>query len=54
MEASLFLMNGGTTVLFVSHNLDQIRSMCNRVVWLDNHTVKMVGDVKEVCDAYRL
>lgn len=48
------LMNGGTTVLFVSHNLDQIRSMCNRVVWLDNHTVKMVGDVKEVCDAYRL
>ncbi len=48
------LMNGGTTVLFVSHNLDQIRSMCNRVVWLDNHTIKMVGDVKEVCDAYRL
>ena len=28
--------------------------MCNRVVWLENHTVKMFGDVKEVCDAYRL
>lgn len=26
----------------------------NRVVWLENHTVKMFGDVKEVCDAYRL
>ena len=38
----------------VSHNLDQIREMCNRVVWLENHTVKMFGDVKEVCDAYRL
>ena len=48
------LMAGGTTVLYVSHNLDQIRSMCNRVVWLENHTVKMFGDVNEVCDAYRL
>ena len=48
------LMAGGTTVLYVSHNLDQIREMCNRVVWLENHTVKMFGDVKEVCDAYRL
>ena len=48
------LMAGGTTVLYVSHNLDQIREMCNRVVWLENYTVKMFGDVKEVCDAYRL
>ena len=48
------LMAGGTTVLYVSHNLDQIREMCNRVVLLENHTVKMFGDVKEVCDAYRL
>lgn len=48
------LMQGGTTVLFVSHDLNQIRNMCNRVVWLDNHTVKMIGGVQEVCDAYRL
>ena len=45
------LMAGGTTVLYVSHNLYQIREMCSRVVRLENHTVKMVGDVKEVCDA---
>ena len=42
------LMAGGTTVLYVSHNLDQIREMCNRVVWLENHTVKMFREVKEV------
>lgn len=48
------LMGGGTTVLFVSHMMSQIREMCNRVVWLDGGTVKMVGDVEEVCEAYKL
>ena len=46
------LMSGGTTVLFVSHNLEQIREMCSNVVWLEHGTVQMVGDTKEVCDAY--
>jgi len=47
------LMSGGTTVLFVSHNLDQIREMCNRVVWLDHGRVRMIGEADEICDAYR-
>lgn len=47
------LMGGGTTVLFVSHNIDQIREMSNRVVWLDHGTVKMIGDADTVCEAYR-
>ncbi len=46
------LMSGGTTVLFVSHELNQIRRMCNRVVWLEHGHVKMAGDAQEVCDAY--
>ncbi len=46
------LMSGGTTVLFVSHNLWQIREMCDRVVWLEGGHVKMFGPVNEVCDAY--
>lgn len=48
----LELMGGGTTVLFVSHSLDQMREMCNRVVWLEHGRVKMEGKAKEVCDAY--
>jgi len=47
------LMGGGTTVLFVSHSLDQIREMCNRVLWLDHGHVKMFGDTQQVCDAYQ-
>ena len=50
----LELMGGGTTVLFVSHSLDQIREMCDRVLWLDHGQVKMYGDSQSVCDAYRI
>ena len=32
----LELMSGGATVLFVSHNLSQIRELCDRVIWLDH------------------
>ena len=46
------LMSGGTTVLFVSHSLPQIRQMCNRVVWLDHGAVVLFGDVNTACDAY--
>ena len=47
------LMNGGATVLFVSHNIDQIKNMCKHVVWLAHGQVKMTGDAETVCNAYR-
>lgn len=46
------LMSGGTTVLFVSHNMQQIRDMCNRVLWIDGGDFRMIGSPEEVCDAY--
>lgn len=48
----LELMSGGTTVLFVSHSLEQIREMCDRVIWLEHGQVKAIGATKEICDAY--
>lgn len=48
------LMSGGTTVLFVSHALEQIREMCDRVMWLDGGQIKMVGPTDEVCNSYQL
>lgn len=48
------LMGGGTTVLFVSHSLDQIREMCNRVIWLEQGKILMEGPTETVCDAYAL
>lgn len=46
------LMSGGTTVLFVSHSLDQIREMCDRVLWLDHGHMMMFDETQIVCDAY--
>ena len=46
------LMSGGTTVLFVSHSLAQIRELCDHVVWMDHGKVKMYGQTQAVCDAY--
>lgn len=50
----LELMGDGTTVLFVSHSLEQIREMCDRVIWLEAGKVKMIGETEKVCDEYRL
>lgn len=46
------LMSGGTTVLFVSHSIPQIREMCHRVLWLDHGRIRMIGSTEKVCDLY--
>lgn len=53
LERMMTLMHGGTTVLFVSHSLDQVRELCGRVLWLDEGRIRMIGDAQTVCDAYK-
>lgn len=48
------LMSGGTTVLIVSHAIEQIERLCNRVIWLEHGKTKMIGETQEVCDQYKL
>lgn len=47
------LMSGGATVLFVSHDLEKIEEMCDKVIWLDKGKVVMFGDTNQVCSAYK-
>lgn len=42
----------GTTLLFVSHSIDQVKRVCNRAVWIDKGTMRMVGETQPVLDAY--
>ena len=43
----------GTTMLLVSHDMDEIRRLCDRVLWLDHGKVKMLGDPETVVKAYK-
>ncbi len=47
------MMEGGTTVLMVSHSLDQIRDLCTRALWLDHGHMMALGDTQPVCDQYQ-
>lgn len=46
------MITGGTTVLYVSHSIESIKSLCDRVVWLEHGKVMMIGEAETVCDAY--
>lgn len=46
------MMSGGTTVLFVSHSLNQIKEMCNQVLWLEHGSIRAFGETIEMCNAY--
>lgn len=46
------IMRNGTTTLFVSHSLDQVRVLCNKVLWLDHGRQVAFGKTKELCDRY--
>lgn len=48
------IINGGATTILVSHSLHQVRSMCNKILWL--HKGKQIafgGDVQKICDDYQ-
>ena len=47
------MMDRGTTVIIVSHTIEQIERLCKHVLWLEHGNMKMLGDTKTVCDAYK-
>ena len=47
------MMDKGTTILFVSHSIDQVKSICNKIVWLEKGHVKRFGNAEEICEEYR-
>ena len=47
------LMEGGTTIVIVSHTIAQIERLCDRVMWIEKGNLKMIGETAEVCEAYK-
>lgn len=48
-----YLMDGGTSVVVVSHSLPMIEKLCERAIWFDRGYVKAMGPAKDVVDAYK-
>ena len=47
------IINGGATTILVSHSIGQVRSMCNKVLWLDRgRQIAFGDDVQGICEEY--
>jgi ABC-type polysaccharide/polyol phosphate transport system ATPase subunit len=46
------LMSNARAVIMVSHDLQALRSLCDRAVWLDHGQIFMTGPTNEIIDAY--
>ena len=46
------MLSSGTTLLYVSHSLEEVQRLCQHVLWLEKGEMRMIGNAKEVCEAY--
>lgn len=46
------MLAGGTTLLYVSHSIDEVKRLCDHALWIDKGVARMQGDAITVCDAY--
>lgn len=46
------MISGGTTVLYVSHSIESIKSLCDKVIWIEHGQMQMAGETEKVCEAY--
>ena len=53
MERIQEMIHGGSTVLIVSHSVGTIQKNCTKAVWIEKGIQKMIGNPKEVCEAYQ-
>lgn len=48
----LEMIKGGTTVLYVSHSLESIKELCDKVVWIEHGKLIKTGNTEKICDEY--
>jgi ABC-2 type transport system ATP-binding protein len=51
-QKMMSMIEGGATVVFVSHSTDTIKKICKRLLWIDHGETKMLGGVDEVLREY--
>ena len=46
------MMDSDTTILFVSHSIEQVKKLCSKIIWLEKGKLKMIGEAEELCEIY--
>jgi len=46
------MLEGGTTLLYVSHSIEEVQRLCDHALWLEKGAIKMIGETESVCNAY--
>ena len=46
------MRENGTTLLYVSHSMESVETVCDKALWLNRGTVQACGEIKQVCGAY--
>ena len=46
------MLEDGTTLLFVSHSIEQVKELCQNVIWIDKGIVKAMGKAEDVIPLY--
>ncbi len=46
------IIENETTVVLVSHDLELVQEVCDKVIWLDKGKIRVIGDPKEICGKY--
>lgn len=47
------LMTSGSTVIYVSHDIESLKNICDNVMWLDKGKIKMIGNSIDVCNKFK-
>lgn len=52
LEKMASFKKNGVTIIFVSHSAKSVKELCDRVMWIENHAMRMIGDPATVVSAY--
>lgn len=52
IEKILNFKKNGVTIVFVTHNMEEAKTLCDRIVWLEDHKIKLIGKPEEVIKEY--
>lgn len=53
IERIKHMLQHGTTILFVSHSIEQVKEFCHRAAWIENGAIRKIGDAREVCESFQ-